>query len=416
MGIISDEPIEAGVCILKLRFKGSLNYNDCILDFESFTIERATLDESFFIYDEPVGLIYNGEIQEATVTFDSEKHPKYSVPSFSVKYTADTAADPNATSFELDESGKPINAGTHSVNSYINADLNNNYNSVTIYLGDLEIARRPITGTVTIEEFENSEAGIKGKIEPGDTLYANTDAIGPRPLGKDSEPTLSYQWYKDGEVIEGATSAEFTIPTNADFANAKITVKVTGTHNYTGDISADLKNVNRLSLGGMLTIKGEDRLNSTIIIQDLVIGDHILVWMKNGVVISDENGTTYKLREGDYGKNIISVKAVGIGDYEGSDDIYITVTWIPGPNTAYVPDSNKDDNDSVILPPPSKDDNLDLGAGNEQTDETVAPAEEVTTVATEAAGNAPTGNSSIALAAIPVAICAAVVAKRKQLS
>ncbi len=164
----------------------------------------------------------------------------------------------------------------------------------------------------------------------------------------------------------------------------------------------------------MLTIKGEDRLGSTVIIQDTIIGDHDLVWTKNGVVIPDENGTTYKLREGDYGKNLISVKAVGKGDYEGCANVYITVTWVPGPNTAYVPGSNKDDNnDSIILPPPSKDDNLDLGAGNEQADETVAPAEEVTTVATEAAGNAPTGNSPIALAAVPVAICAAVVVKRK---
>ncbi len=58
-------------------------------------------------------------------------------------------------------------------------------------------------------------------------------------------------------------------------------------------------------------------------------------------------------------------------------------------------------------------DGLDLGANNDQTTEAVTEAE-VTTVPTEAAGNAPTGNAPIALVAIPVALAAlVVVAKRK---
>lgn len=71
---------------------------------------------------------------------------------------------------------------------------------------------------------------------------------------------------------------------------------------------------------------------------------------------------------------------------------------------------------SIVVDVPAIEDasENELGAGNEQTDETVAPAEEVTTVATQAAGNAPTGNAPIALAAIPVALAAAVLVAKKR--
>ncbi len=70
---------------------------------------------------------------------------------------------------------------------------------------------------------------------------------------------------------------------------------------------------------------------------------------------------------------------------------------------------------SIVIKVPEAADNGDneLGAGNDQTDESVGEPE-VTTAETEAAPNATTGNAPIALAAIPAAIAAAVVVAKKR--
>ncbi len=92
-----------------------------------------------------------------------------------------------------------------------------NYNDVDVQTVNVTIARKPITGTVT----------ISGKVFVEQTLTADYSV---------PDETISYQWYQGSAPIDGATQSTYTVVT-ADL-DKTITVKVSGTGNYTGDVTS----------------------------------------------------------------------------------------------------------------------------------------------------------------------------------
>ena len=96
------------------------------------------------------------------------------------------------------------------------------------------LPQQRLSGSARVSSGSETAATIVTTSETGKTLYANIQQVTPsdvRAAGKTD--TLAYQWYKDGQLIQGATESSYT-PTEAGV----YTYVLTGSDRYRGTLTS----------------------------------------------------------------------------------------------------------------------------------------------------------------------------------
>ena len=147
--------------------------------------------------------------------------------------------------------GEAIAAGTYQsvqLNVAGFVPYSSNPDATTITLESITVkangSRRNVKVSELYAAFEeqtdvsgDATAAIRGEVfiagipEYNSTVTADTMAIVPYGAG------VSYQWYADGEAIDGATSANFT--PDASYIGKNLTVTVSGLGGYSGSVTSE---------------------------------------------------------------------------------------------------------------------------------------------------------------------------------
>ena len=173
------------------------------------------------------------------------------------------------------------------------------------------------TGTVT----------IKGTTKQGETLTVSNNLADAEGLG-----TLSYEWFADGIIIDGATGTTYIL-SKAEVGKT-ITVKASYTdqqgtaETVTSAATATVVNPNTLPTG-MVTINGTAKQGELLTLSNNLadadgLGTLSYEWFADGIIIDGATGTTYTLSKADVGKTM-TVKA-SYTDQQGTAE---TVTSSP---------------------------------------------------------------------------------------
>ncbi|MBR4892716.1 MAG: S-layer homology domain-containing protein [Clostridia bacterium] len=181
-----------------------------------------------------------------------------------------------------------INAGTSSVT--ISGKGNYSDSFVKTYV----INPAPCTGSVIVTTSEP------------EILENTVLTVTQQPIGE----VFTYQWKRNGNDIEGATTSSYTV-TSYDIG-ANITVVVTYGGNYSGSVESNVFTVGKSILTGTVTLSGTTEI--TLEIENAPESEHYnIVWLRNGTEIFGATGTTYTVTNADKGCDI-SVQLVAIGD------------------------------------------------------------------------------------------------------
>ncbi|WP_316860904.1 DUF4347 domain-containing protein [uncultured Cohaesibacter sp.] len=203
--------------------------------------------------------------------------------------------------------------------------------------------------TITIYEVNDDPTGsvtISGTATEDQTLSADTSTI----ADADGLGAFSYQWYRDGVAISGATNSTYTL-TNDD-VGAAITVGVSYTdangtaESLTSDATAAVTNVNDDPTGSV-TISGTATEDQTLSADTSTIADadglgaFSYQWYRDGVAISGATGSTYTLTNDDVGAAI----TVGVSYTDANG----TAESLTSDATAVVTNVNDDPTGSVTI-------------------------------------------------------------------
>jgi uncharacterized protein YkwD len=182
------------------------------------------------------------------------------------------------------------------------------FKSVTIASANVKVAAATIT---------TKAPTVSGTVKVGNTVKAVVS-------GWTSGTSFKYQWYVNGTVIKGATSASYKIP--AGYASKNITVGVKGSKTgYTTTGIVKSKNY-KVALGTLTApapkITGTAKVGKTLKVTTGTWTSGTTLkrqWYANGVAIRGATGASYKVTSGTVGKTI-TVKVTG------SKSGYATVT------------------------------------------------------------------------------------------
>ena len=163
--------------------------------------------------------------------------------------------------------------------------------------------------TVAVANVNDAPTGgvtLTGTATQGEILTAASNTL----ADLDGMGTVSYQWFADGEVIQGAEQSTYTL-TQAEVGKS---VKVVASYvdgfgtkeAVTSAATAAVANVNDLPTGGV-TIEGTPKQYETLTVsntlQDLDgMGEVSYQWRANGVDIEGATGEHYQLAQSDVGK------------------------------------------------------------------------------------------------------------------
>ena len=144
------------------------------------------------------------------------------------------------------------------------------------------------------------------------TISANEEPVAENTVLTANAPAggeLAYQWKRNGENIENATNSTYTVTT--EDAEAEISVVVTSTGNYVGEVESAAVIVGKSVLTGTVSISGTTEINA--VIEGVPEDSYTIVWLRDNNVIADATGTTYIVFSNDKGCDI-SVKLIATGD------------------------------------------------------------------------------------------------------
>ena len=146
---------------------------------------------------------------------------------------------------------------------------------------------------------------IVGTLDLGDTVTVSADVFSPTP------DSLSYQWYRNGDAIDGATEDSYTIVV-ADSA-ADITVDVTGSLQGYADLTltslaATASEVLRFTVSPRPSVSGVAQVGRTLTAAvsawTPTPDSFDYQWLRNGVAIDGAISETYELAGADAGTAI----------------------------------------------------------------------------------------------------------------
>lgn len=113
--------------------------------------------------------------------------------------------------------------------------------------GDNLLLRSPVITAQNCPKVTAKTPRITGKTRVGGLLTATTTGWGP------ADVQFSYQWYRSGKKITGATAGTYTL-TKSD-KGRKITVKVTGAHDGYWSASRTSKKTSKIKAGILATAR-----------------------------------------------------------------------------------------------------------------------------------------------------------------
>ncbi|MFT4213169.1 MAG: hypothetical protein QM622_00090 [Microbacterium sp.] len=163
---------------------------------------------------------------------------------------------------------------------------------------------------VAAKSFSKGKPTISGKAQVGSSLKAKTGNWSPTPT------SLTYQWYRDGVAIKGATSRTYKLV--AGDVGSKIKVRVTAKRSGVTTTSAYSAKTGSVKKGTLSKVKpkisGSGRAGTTLTAK---AGSWApsraklsYQWLRDGKSISGATSSSYKLGSNDAGTKI-SVKVTG---------------------------------------------------------------------------------------------------------
>ena len=166
--------------------------------------------------------------------------------------------------------------------------------------------------TVSVVNVNDPASGaltVSGTPAQGETLTADTSAISD----EDGVGTISYQWYRDGELITGEASSELAL-TQADVGSA-ISADISyvdgsgATETFQSASTAAVSNTNDVPTGapvitGTFSQDRELSVDISSIADADGLGDFSYQWNRDGAAIEGATAATYTLSEADVGANI----------------------------------------------------------------------------------------------------------------
>ena len=221
----------------------------------------------------------------------------------------------DADSFEISE------AGELSLKEAANYEAKDSY-SITIDIttttpSEVE-GEEPEVATVSRDYMVNvldvNDAAIgalivNGTAVQGDVLTADTSGI----TDEDGIGIVSYQWYRDGELITGADDTELVL--SQDDVGSVIRADISyvdgsgTTEEFTSANTTSVINTNDAPIGvptvtGTLSQDREISVDTSSVSDADGLGDFSYQWNRDGVAIAGANGDTYTLNELDVGSAI----------------------------------------------------------------------------------------------------------------
>jgi Nitrous oxidase accessory protein len=289
---------------------------------ETETVTSAATALVANINDAPTGsLTISGTAQQGqTLTLQNNLH--------------DPDGGPTSVSYQWLRNGTAISGATGEDYALTQADVGSAISVKVVYVdghGTTETVTSAATGLVA--NSNDAPAGglsIDGYPEQGRMLTAqNTIA------DLDGLPgSFTYQWLRDGEVIEDATGSSYIL-TEAD-VGSRISVTTTYvdgggyTETVTSALTDEIANIND-SPTGRLTVSGTAQQGQT-----LTLGNTLrdpdgnpnafnYQWLRNGEAITGATGTSYVLTQADVG-SVISVRTVYVDGHGTTETITSTAT------------------------------------------------------------------------------------------
>ncbi len=221
---------------------------------------------------------------------------------------------PSTVSYQWYRSGQSIAGATGRTFRLTSAELGKQIQvKVTASRPDYSSAQRwsAKTAVVTLPPVSSSVPVVLGTARVGLKLVAQPGAWGPAPV------QLSYQWYRGGSRIAGATQSSYTLV--AADRGQRVMVKVTGTKSglssvtrssaQTGSVAAGiLSKVSTPRITGVLKVRFT--LQATVVPWSPSGVRYSYQWYRSGVRISGATKSSYRLGAADKGRKM-SVKVTG---------------------------------------------------------------------------------------------------------
>jgi hypothetical protein len=203
--------------------------------------------------------------------------------------------------YQWKRNGSDISGATGSTYSPVAADVGS-YLTVTVVGSATNYTSTTVNSASTsavLGQLTKVTPTIAGNTTVGSVLTATPGTWGPGTVA------LTYQWYRNGTAITGATAATYTV--SADDDTKTLTVTVTGTASGYDSASATSANFlvgKQFTLHPTPTIKGNYYIGQTLTatIGKWDTGAALThQWYRNGVAITGAKWHTYKLTSADVG-------------------------------------------------------------------------------------------------------------------
>ncbi|MCG8611268.1 MAG: DUF4214 domain-containing protein [Pseudomonadales bacterium] len=252
-------------------------------------------------------------------------------------------------SFQWLRDGAAISNATSGQYTLTTADLDADISVQVRYL-DGHGTQEVLTSAVVNADNSNTEPegkpAISGSAIEDSTLTVDTDEISDA----DGLGEFSYQWNRNGSLIEGATEASYTLTDDDVDANINVTVSYTdGKGNaeaVSSDVTSEVDNINDDPVGD-LVITGTASEGSVLtadmdgVTDDDGLGTFFYTWLRDGEVISDAKSSTYTLEDEDVGSTLSVV--VKYEDGHGTEET------LRSESTAVVTNENDAPEGNVVI-------------------------------------------------------------------
>ena len=312
----------------KLRFNPALNENGTAYATFDFTVNDGTTDSVnantitynvTAVNDAPEGTVsISGTVtQGQTLTASNNITDADGMGTISYQWYAD---------------GVLINGAVNSTYTLTQNEVNKVITVKASYTdgeGTAETVTSSATTSVTnLNDAPVGTVSISGTVTQGQTLTASNNITDADGMG-----TISYQWYADGVLINGAVNSTYTLTQNE--VNKVITVKASYTdgegtaETVTSSATTSVTNLNdapvgTVSISGTVT-QGQTLTASNNITDADGMGTISYQWYADGVLINGAVNSTYTLTQNEVNK-VITVKASYTDGFGANESVTSSAT------------------------------------------------------------------------------------------
>lgn len=237
-----------------------------------------------------------------------------------------------AISYQWQRGGNDINGATNDTYTLAQIDVGKIISVVASYTDGFGANETSSVSTPTsVLNVNNNPTGsvtISGTITEGQTLTASNNLADEDGVG-----VITYQWYRDGGSINGATNSTHILV--QDDVDRSMTVKASYTDGdnflevVTSAGTLSIANVNDAPTGGV-SISGTEKSGQTLtainnIADEDGVGTLHYQWKSDGVAIANSDNSQYILRRDDVG-NEITVEVTYTDGYGFAESVTSGVT------------------------------------------------------------------------------------------